>query len=56
VIFPRHCVIGRRGNYKLKARCGLATGQDELRNQSFWENFSKMQEVATTATKHMRDL
>ncbi|KYQ56511.1 hypothetical protein ALC60_04588, partial [Trachymyrmex zeteki] len=43
-------------SYELKARCGLATGQDELRGQSFWENFSKMQEVAATATKHMRDL
>lgn len=40
----------------VRARCGLATGQDELREPSFWENFSKMQEVAATATKHMRDL
>lgn len=26
------------------------------RERSFWENFSKMQEVAATAMKHMRDL
>jgi len=30
---------------------------DELTDQrGFWENFSKMQEVAATATEHMRDL
>lgn len=44
-----------RSVHLVRARCGLATGQDELR-ESFWENFSKMQEVAATAMKHMRDL
>lgn len=39
-----------------KPDAGLAAGQDELRGQSFWENFSKMQEVAATAAEHMRDL
>lgn len=40
-----------------KPDAGLAawTGRVEG-GQSFWENFSKMQEVAATAAKHMRDL
>jgi len=30
---------------------------DELTDRrSFWENFSKMRQVAATATEHMRDL
>lgn len=31
---------------RFQSRCDPASGQDELRDQSFWENFSKMQEVA----------